>query len=373
MNIAVNTQLLIKDRLEGIGWFAFETLRRMVTAHPEHRFFFIFDRAWDPSFVFADNVVPLRTTLPSRHPVLWYARFHHVIPRLLKKHAIDLFYSPDGFSIPGTFPSVVALHDLNFMHFPENLPPLTRAYYRRFFPAHARNARRIITVSEFSRQDIARSCGIDPDRIDVVYNGAGEAFRPLTPGEVSRVRRDHAEGKPYFLFVGALNPRKNLQRLIQAFGKFCRQDDSGIRLLIVGEAMFGKSFYNPAVSDPGCRERIRFTGRLGREELARVMGGALALVLPSTFEGFGIPIVEAMACDVPVITSHVSAMPEVAGDAALLTDPWSVESMAADLHRMAYDPELRARLVARGRRQRMRFSWDATARAVWNTLDKSLH
>jgi glycosyltransferase involved in cell wall biosynthesis len=372
MHIAVNTKLLIKDRLEGIGWFEYETLSRITRAHPEHKFYFIFDRKWDESFVFSDNVYPIRTFLPSRHPVLWYLRFHHILPRLVRKYGIDLYFSPDGYNLPPPTRSVVALHDLNYVHFPENMPALTRWYYRKYFPVYARNAERLVTVSEYSKQDIVRSYNIDPGRIDVVYNGASSVFRPLSEEEKHSVREQHASGKPYFIFVGALNPRKNLGRLLKAFEGLCSSGETDMHLLIAGAPMFRNSFFRTGDVSPACRERIRFLGRLSREELARVVGGARALVLPSTFEGFGIPIIEAMHCDVPVITSNTTSMPEIAGDAALLADPYSVDSIGNALSRIAMEPELRGELIARGRKQRERFSWDKTASLLWESLEKAL-
>ncbi len=372
MNIAVNTQLLIKDRLEGIGWFTYETLRRITKDHPEHRFFLIFDRHWDPSFVFSDNVVPIKTYLPSRHPLLWYLRFHCEIPKLLKKHQIDLFVSPDGWNTSTDIPSLVVMHDLNFMHFPENMPLLTRLYYRHFFPIYAKKACRLATVSHFSQKDIANTFGISPDNIDVVYNGASDIFAPLGAGQISEIRNRYASGNPYFVFVGALNPRKNLQRLIEAFDAFSTHSSSDIRLVISGMPMFSNGTLGRVLGKARHRDRIVLTGRLQREELARLVGAAHALVLPSTYEGFGIPIVEAMKCHVPVITSNCTAMPEIAGDAALLVDPWSVLSISEAMEKLDNNESLRNDLIRRGQERAKLFSWDNTAEGLWHSIDLCL-
>lgn len=373
MRIAVNTQLLGLKH-EGIGWFQFETLRRLVPAHPEHRFFFIFDRPWPDACIFSSNITPLRTSIPSRHPILWYLRFHHLIPALLKKHRIDLFLSPDGFNVPASFPSYNVIHDLNFEHFPKNLPSFHRQYYRHFFPQYARNACRLGTVSEYSRQDLAKTYGIDPARIDLLCNAAGEAFRPLDAKEQAAVRDKLTGGKPYFLFVGALNPRKNVAGLLAAFDRFCDNNLNlpPIHLVISGNPMFTARPIQKAYRQMNHREKVLFTGHQGQKELARVMGAALALVFPSTFEGFGIPIVEAMHCDVPVITSGVTAMPEIAGDAALLVDPGSTDSMARALERMARDEKTREQLIMKGRDQREKYSWERAARVLWAGMEKCL-
>jgi glycosyltransferase involved in cell wall biosynthesis len=372
MKIAVNTQLLIKDKLEGIGWFEYETLKRITRLHPEHQFYFIFDRPWDEEFVFSSNVHPLRTTIPSRHPVLWYNHYNFAVPSLLSKHNIDLFVSPDGFNVPKKHKTIIVLHDLNFVHFPKNLPYLSRKYYESFFPGYAQNASRIVTVSNYSKQDIAKSFDIDPGKIDVVYNGSSREFVPLSSPQKEEIKKKYTEGLDYFIFVGALNPRKNIYKLLSAFDDFCARSNRDVRLVVAGVPMFSSIFFNSKADHLHHKEKIHFVGRLDREELARLVGASLSLVLPSTFEGFGIPIVEAMYCDVPVITSNITAMPEVAGDAALLVDPYSIESITNAMLQMAGNEKLRNTLIKRGKTRRKVFSWDQTAEKLWNSIEKCL-
>lgn len=370
MKIAVNTQLLIKDKLEGIGWFEYETLKRITISHPEHEFLFIFDRPWDEQFIFSDNITPVRTSFPSRHPLLWYKQFHYSIPRILKKHEIDLFFSPDGWNVPERFKSIIVLHDLNFVHFPKNLPPLARKFYEYYFPRYAKNAKRIVTVSNYSKQDIAKSFHIHPSKIDVAYNGASHEFKPLTKTEIQATRDKYSNGKAYFVFVGALNPRKNIYKLLSAFDDFCERNNNDINLVIAGVPMFSSTFFQSNKDHLQHKDRIHFVGRVDRHELARLVGASMSLVLPSTFEGFGIPIVEAMYCDVPVITSNITAMPEVAGNAALLVDPYSIESIANAMQKMASDKKLRKALVDKGRIRRNEYSWDNTAKKLWESIEK---
>lgn len=372
MNIAVNTQLLIKDRLEGIGWFELETLKRITRAHPEHEFYFLFDRIWDDSFIFSTNVHPISTLIPSRHPLLWYYHFHYIIPKKLRKYNIDLFFSPDGWNVPPLFRSVVVMHDLNFIHFPKNLPFLSRKYYERFFPQYAKNACRIVTVSNYSKQDISKSFGIHPSKIDVAYNGSSEDFKPLSEDKKKAIREKYSNEYEYFIFVGALNPRKNIYKLLTAFDDFCERTDNKIQLVIAGVPMFSSSFFHSKTDHLTYKDRIHFVGRVDRQELASLVGAATALLLPSTFEGFGIPIVEAMYCDVPVITSNITAMPEVAGDAALLIDPYSVESISNAMITISSDKAIRNDLIAKGQIRRMKFTWDKTASALWESIEKCL-
>ncbi len=371
LKIAVNTRLLIKGKLEGIGWFTYENLKRITQQHPEHRFYFIFDRKFSEDFVFSENVTPLVAHPQARHPILYYIWFEHSIPRVLKKIDADIFVSTDGYlSLKTQVPSLNVFHDLNFEHYPKDIPWHERAYYRTFFPQYAARAKRIATVSEFSKKDIVELYGVDANKIDVVYNGANENFTPLPPETRDEVCRKYSGGAPYFLFVGSLHPRKNLARLFTAFDRFKTGDSRGVKLMIVGEKKWWTPPIQQAYESMKHRDDVIFTGRLNATELHRVLASALATTYVSYFEGFGIPIVESFYCDVPVITSNVTSMPEVAGDAAELVDPFSVESIAAALQKIAADPAHRQSLIEKGRERKKMFSWQKTSERLWNSIEQ---
>lgn len=373
MNIAVNTQHLIKDRLEGIGRFSYELLKRITKDHPEHRFYFIFDRPWDEEFIFGDNVIPLRTYLPSRHPFLWYLRFHFALPRLLRKYKIDLYYSPDGWGVSSPVPSVISLHDINFIHHPEQLPYWTSRYYHRYFPKYARSATALTTVSSFSRSDIAQQFQLREEKISIVPNAVSAGFKPISVQMRQEASQRWATGKKYFVFVGALNPRKNIGRLLQAFDAFsARQKDTHYHLVIIGQPMWATDQMKKAWSDMKFSSHVHFTGRLSEAELQQCMAAAEALLMPSLFEGFGIPVLEAMACDVPVITSNRTALPEIAGDAALLVDPESIEAISEALERISRHSALREDLIAKGRLRAQQYSWDSSAEKLWAVINRCL-
>ncbi|MFM2286629.1 MAG: hypothetical protein RLZZ543_2126, partial [Bacteroidota bacterium] len=235
MRIAVNTRLLLSGKLEGIGWYTFETLRRITTQHPEHEFLFIFDRPFSKEFLFAPNVKAVYAGPPTRHIFLFFPWFEFQVPRILRKYKADVFLSPDGqLSLLSKVPQIAVIHDLNFHHHPEQLPPLVRWYYNTFFPRYARKAKRIATVSEYTKQDIVNSYGIDATSIDVTLNGCNERFRPLTEEEHSSTRNKYTANESYFLFVGLIIPRKNLIRLMQAFDQFKKASKSPMKLLVVG-------------------------------------------------------------------------------------------------------------------------------------------
>lgn len=370
MRIAVNTRFLLPGKLEGIGWFTHEVVRRMVARHPEVEFLFLFDRPYDPAFVYGPNVRPIVAPPPARHPLLWYWWFEWTIPFVLKKYGADLFFSPDGYcSLRSSCPTLMVIHDIAYAHFPEQVPGWVGRYYRHFAPRQLRRADRIIAVSEATHRDVVHTYGIDPGKIEVACNGARDTFRPFTEEEKQATRAQFSGGKPYLLYVGAIHPRKNVHRLITAFDQFLEKTGADCQLLLAGRMAWHTGPVQEAFEGAKNKKAIQFLGYQGPEDLARLTASAFASVYVSLFEGFGIPVLEAMQCDVPVITSNCSSMPEVAGKAGLLVDPYSVSAIADALQQMWENPLLRSNLVARGRLQREKFTWDRAEQVVWNGLE----
>ena len=372
MRIGVNTRLLLSGKMDGIGWFTAETLRRIVLAHPEHDFFFFFDRTPDPTFIFSSNVHPIILCPQARHPILWYIFFQRSIPRALKRHKIDLFLSPDGYmSLNTKVPTLTVIHDLNFEHSPDNLKPSHQRYMTYFSPQFARYSTRIATVSEYSKQDIVNTYHIEADKIDVVYDGAHEGYHPLSPSEQRLTREQYAGGNRYFIFISTIIKRKNLATLLTAFDQFKQDDHEGTKLLVVGHRVWWKDELAKAYEQMNHKEDVVFLGRTEPEELIRLLGSAISLVYPSLYEGFGIPIIEAFQAEIPVITSNCTSMPEVAGDAAILIEPTDTDAMSNALTRVANDSNLRNQLISEGRSRRTLFSWDKTATLLWESMAKT--
>ena len=373
MKIAVNTRLLLKNRLEGIGIFTRETLSRITKAHPEHQFYFLFDRAYDESFIFSDNVTPVVAHPQARHPYLWYLFFEHGIPLKLRKIKPDLFLSTDGW-IPTRLdiPTVNVIHDLNFLHHPEFVPPVVRRYYDRFFPKFARNATRLATVSQFSCDDIHQSYQVPTKRIDVVYNGANQAYRPYTEEEQSAVKQHYTDGKDYFLFVGLIHKRKNLANIFRAFELFKERTGSPMKLVVVGDKKWWAGEIEDTYLAMHYREDVVMLGRQQIDTLSALTAAATAMVYASLFEGFGQPIVDAFNAHTAVITSDVSSMPEIAGGAALLVNPYSVEEIAHAMEQLCLDENLRNTLIEKGIARKGIYTWDHTAELLWQTVEKCL-
>ncbi len=373
MVIAVNTRLLLKGKLEGIGWFTYETLKRMTLNHPEHEFIFIFDRPYNKDYIFADNVIPVVIGPPTRHPVLWYLWFEFQIPRILKRYKADVFLSPDGYLSQRTdVPQLGVIHDINFVHRPDDLPWLKAKYYNHFFPKFARIAKRLATVSFYSKEDITRSFKVDYDKIDVVYDGINQIFEPISQEEIKEVREKYTNGSPYFLFVGALHPRKNVSGLLKAFDAFKSVDGDDTKLVIVGGEMHKTGDIFETYENMRFKNDVVFTGRVLTRDLHDIFGAALALTFVPFFEGFGIPIVEAMSAGVPVICSNTTSIPEVGGNAAMYADPLKIEQITDAMIKIQRDIDLRKSLVEKGFIQKEKFSWDETARLLWMSVEKAL-
>ena len=372
MIIAVNTRLLLKGKLEGIGWFTKETLSRITINHPEHQFIFIFDRPFSDEFIFSDNITPIVLSPPTRHPVLWLIWFELQIPRILKKYKADLFFSPDGYlSLSTPVKQLAAIHDINFVHRPQDLPWLKAKYYNYFFPRFCQKAKRIVTVSSFSKEDIHQTYKIENEKIDVVYNGVNTLYTPTSEAERKVAKIKYAEGNDYFLFIGSLHPRKNITGLLRAFDAFKTSVKSDVGLLIVGGSMFKTGEIKQTYEGMRHKEEVVFTGRLGNEELHQVLGASLALTFVPFFEGFGIPVIEAMSAGVPVICSNTTSLPEVGGDAVLYVDPFEISRIEGAMIKIYQDKDLRDSLIELGFRQKEKFSWDKTAELLWDSMTNS--
>ena len=372
MKIAVNTRLLIKGKLEGIGRFSLEILKRLAQNHPEHEFIFIFDRTPTSEFIFADNVRAVVANPPARHPILWYLFFEFGVYRVLKKENPDVFFSPDGWiSLRSNTPTLNTIHDLNFEEHPEFLPKHIVRYYKKFFPRFAKKATRLLTVSEYTKQDVSARYGVSPEKINVVYNAANDGFKKINSARKKKIRNKHSSGKNYFLFVGLVHPRKNLYHQLKAFEYFKNKTGSDFKFLIVGARYSSTPKLNELLKNSPHAKDIIFTGRLSIDALVDIYGAAFALMYVSYFEGFGIPIVEAFRAEIPVITSNRTSMPEICGKGGLIVDPDDFRAIAEAMIKLYESEKLVEELIQNGRDQSNKYNWDHSAEKVMQALIKT--
>jgi len=375
MKIAVNTRLLRKERMTGIELFTFETMSRIAAAHPEHTFYYLFDRQWDESFITSENIIPVVLPFKSHYrSILLKFWFEFVLPRALKKIQPDLFVSPDSMNcLSSPFPSVTVVHDIGFEHYPKHLPSGISKFLRKNTPLYVKKAHRVATVSEFSKHDIAQHYNIPLRKIDVVYNGANPGYKVLNEKEKEIVRLEISQSCPYFLFIGTIHPRKNLVAQLKAYHQFrTEHPESKHKFVVVGDKWIVEQEMDAVIAGLPNPEDVIFVGRVSSDNLGRIISAASALMYVSLFEGFGIPILEAFYAGTPVITANVSSMPEVAGNAALCVDPLNPQDIANAMQRIVYEHGLAQKLIESGNERKNDFYWDKTAGLLWECMEKVL-
>ena len=374
MRIAVNTRFLLNDYLEGYGYFIYETFKRITAAHPEHEFIFIFDRPFDQRFVFGPNVKAVVTGPPARHPLLWKLWYDIKVPALLRKYKADVFVSCDGFCSLGTkVPQCLVVHDLAFLHYPSFIPKSHLLYYKRYTPKMLAKAKAIATVSAYSKNDIIEQYGIAADKINIVYSAAKEIFRPLNDEEKRATKAKYTSGKEYFVYAGAIHPRKNLVNLLKAFSLFKKRQQSSMKLVLAGRLAWKYESFVQNLKTYKYRNDVVMTGYVEEEEIRKLVGAAYAMVYPSLFEGFGVPVLEAMQCDVPVITSVSSSMQEIAKEAALYADPESPADIAEQMMIVYKNEKLRKQLIEKGKAICHEYNWNEVAEYLWQCVEKAIN
>lgn len=289
---------------------------------------------------------------------------HHSLDRALA--GADVFHCSDVLLYkPRGVPTVITVHDLSTLLFPELHVHNTIEMHERKMHFVRTQADLVIAVSENTRRDVIKHLDVPPERVRVVYEAAGEQFHPIEDAHTvaAIAHRYRLEPNSYVLTVGTLEPRKNQIRLVEAFHLLSQRGVTrGLKLVLAGGKGWLYDNLFQRVEELGLTEDVIFTGVVPDEDLPALMNGALVFVYPSLYEGFGLPALEAMACGVPVITSNASSLPEVAGDAALLVDPYDVEGLAEAMRSLIESEETRSDLREKGLAQAARFSWERTAR-----------
>jgi glycosyltransferase involved in cell wall biosynthesis len=370
----IDARPALDPRRTGVGQYTQQLIRYLPIVDPDDEFVAWYLHARGllrPRRFFADVRARNLTEKASRFPARIFqpASYRLGVPRVEWLVDFDLFVATN-FLAPATDRReriVPVVHDLAFQHFPESAPHIDERWRRRFATTLAESPA-IIVPSASAAQDLRESFGVAGERVHVVHHGVdAEAFAPVSDAAVDAVRRRFGIPGPYVLFVGGIEPRKNLEHLVRAFAKSDAADHS---LVLAG----GPVRWYPAATErldavihllpEGVRERIVRTGYVSERDKLALLSGATVLAYPSIYEGFGFPVLEAFAAGVPVLTSNVSSLVEVAGEAAVLVDPADVDAIAAALSELVADEDLRAVLSAAGVARASRFTWEATARAT---------
>ncbi len=366
--IAINTRVLIPDKLDGIGWFTYQVVKRWVEKNPDIQFYFLFDRPYDSSFIFGKNVTPVVVWPPARHPLLWYIWFEWMIPRVLNKIKPDIFISLDTYtSVRWKGRKITGIHDIAFALFDGQVDQLTEKFFRHYTPKYISTSEKIITVSNSTKNDLLNFYHCPEDKIVVSTNAAAEFYQPLKEEEIKKFKRENTQGCDYFIFVGSIHPRKNVLNLLKAFERYKKQYNNQVKLVLIGRIWKYEDVTN-YLRQMSSKSDVIQIPHSPPEIIAKWVGSAIALVMVSIYEGFGVPIVESMACGVPVICSNISSMPEVAGNAAILVSPHNIEEIAEAMHSMESNHNLRETLSKNALIQAAKYDWDTAAEVIWEAI-----
>jgi glycosyltransferase involved in cell wall biosynthesis len=363
MRICVNASPAV-HHIAGLGRYTQELMAALMAVDSANEYVAFYNRPSeaqvDPPL---DRLPHLTTNLPTK-PWRMSALLGHVlrIPQDRLFPGVDLFHATDHL-LPrlSRVRSVFTLHDLIFRFYPETHKPLNRWFLTFMMPRFLQAADAVIAVSESTKRDAVRLYGIDETKIKVIYEGVNPRFFPASPEAISVVRQKYSLSDSFILSVGTIEPRKNLTALLEAY-RVVRDGGGEFRLVIVGKKGWLYEGFFRRLRELGLEQEVVFPGFVFDEDLTAFYSAADLFVFPSLYEGFGLPVLEAMACGAPVITSNTSSLPEVAGDAALLIDPNSIEALTDAMKSVMENKQLRDQLRAKGPKQAAKFNWESAAR-----------
>jgi len=370
--------LPLTSRRTGVGHYTFELAHALALIAPDEQFSLISQSPFHATVLAEIKTAPLlnlglknpATTLISRR---WWAIG---LPLYLKRAGIDLFHGTN-YDVPlwNKRRNIITVHDLSIFSHPEKHKDDIGRRARRRLPIMIRSTARIITPTESVKREIVERFGTEPDKITVIPEAARQAFRPAHLNETAETRRRLDIKNDFILFVGTIEPRKNLSTLVRAFAQVTRRTSRQLQLVIAGGQGWLMDDFHLLINEAGIRDFVRMTGYLDDEDLRALYSSCKVFVYPSLYEGFGLPPLEAMACGAPVIASRISALSETLEDSALFIDPTDVEAVAKTIVDLLENEEQRIRLASRGLKHAARFSWEKTARltleAYYQVLGKT--
>lgn len=364
MRIGIDATALPRQRLGAANYTVCLT-RELLEASAADEFVIFTKPAQSGLFGTAKNATLVAAALPFRTYRLAWEQL--ALPGLAQRYRLDLLHSPH-YTVPLALgcPSVVTFHDMSFFLYPRTHQLYRKVFFRTMIPWAARRASAIIAPSQSTRADIVRLLRVPQDQVRVVHHGVAPVFHPVPESlACAELLKKYGLRRPYLLYVGNLEPRKNVPALLRAYNQLL-QEGLSASLVLAGTRGWIDTPIGETVRKLGLGERVRFLGYVEQEDLPTLYSSAAAFVYPSLYEGFGLPVLEAMACGAAVVTSNTSSMAEIAGDAALLVDPLDVGALAQALSKILRDPRLGADLRRRGIERAKGFTWE---RAAVRTLE----
>ncbi|NNE30009.1 MAG: glycosyltransferase family 4 protein [Saprospiraceae bacterium] len=370
MKIAVNARLLFGNQLEGVARYTHEINRRLVQLRPQDEFLFCFDRPFLDQYIYGSNVSGKVIFPAARHPILWYTWFEWVLPGILRRWKADVFISQDAhLPLRSKVPTLLTVHDLAYAHYPDQVPLSVRMFYQRYVPKFIRKAEVITAVSQYTKTDILDKIPEVEKEIHVIPNGKPQSWEPLSGDEKDIALKKWSSGKPFFCTLGSIHPRKNILGTIEAFNLFKEKYKTEHELLIIGRMAWQSSPVQKAISQSPYKTCIHMMGFQPNESVREILGASDALLFLSFFEGFGVPLLEAMQLDVPLVYSDQSSLPEVAGAAGIPVDP-NDQAAAAEAMHLVLKEDIRRKFSLEAKARLEKYDWDQSARQVSNLIDQ---
>ncbi len=374
MHIGIEATSAVDPQKAGVGYYALNLLRELCKLGPQHHTYTCYFRKTPPDlariFQTGSSLPPHIIPKVLHFPKLWA---QSRLPLELWRHPQDVYFFPAPV-LPLLFQpenSVMTVHDVAFLFFQEYFSPLLRKWLTIATERGIRRSQKVIAVSETTRQDILAYYEVEPEKVVTIHHGVHERFRPVPQEDIERVRKTYQIAGEYILCVGTLQKRKNLPRLLQAFYMLKQKHGIPHKLVLVGAKFenLPEGGIFSTIERLFLQEEVIWTGYAAGRDIPALLSGATVFALPSLYEGFGMPILEAMACEVPVVCSNTSSFPEVAGDSSVMFDPTSVESIACELLRVLADQELQSELRHKGVQRAAHFSWRTCAQKTLHVLE----
>jgi len=364
LRIGISTLVTIPGGIGGIQTYLQKLIENLAKIDKENEYF-LFAAPWNEDLfkIKQKNFKKLICRVPAKPLFLRVLYEQILLPLLAWRNKIDVFHFPANFSLSIPFcPSVLTLHDITPLVSLELIPPVPRYYWKLAYKLSTRRVDSIITVSYSSKEDIAKFLAVPEEKIKVIYHGNRPRTLEIKDESISNLYQNKKEKFPYILWVGKMYTHKNLPRLLRAYSKLVKTWHIKYQLVLCGMKGWGYSSFVKTVKELNLQDRVIFKGYVPDNELELVYSNASLFIFPSLLEGFGFPILEAMSYRVPVITSNYGAMAEVAGDAALLVDPYNIDKIAEAMYKVLTDQDLRKNLINKGLERAKQFSWEKTAK-----------
>jgi glycosyltransferase involved in cell wall biosynthesis len=370
MVIAINGIFLQNDSMEGYGHYASSILRQLAKNHPNHQFVVVFDRPSVDQFDGLANITSITVKPKARHIPAFLYWYNISSLMAVKKFKPAVWIQPYGFcSLTTSIPQILVVHDLAFQAFPNSIAWYHRLFYKIFTPKFLHKAKSLVTVSGFSKNAIEQQYPFTKNCIKTIPGAARSIFKPVDWEAKLAIKNEFTNGNEYFICVGGIHPRKNMMNLLKAFSLFKKWNKSNMKLVFTGRLAWKYQDFLEKLKTYKYRDDIVLTGYLSEDKLSLITSSAYASLYMSLYEGFGLPIVEAMQSGVPVITSNIASMPEVGEDAVLYADPNNPKTIAEQMQMLYKDEKLRQIQIEKGLERARNYSWDQSAASFWKEIE----